>query len=55
MWACGEERGGRCVGGGNGGRGGGFGGRGCRLMMCATVLHGGVCHRASAHVGVGIR
>ena len=29
--------------------------RGCRLMMCTTVLHGGVCHRTSTPHKSGIK
>ena len=28
--------------------------RDCRLMKCMTVLHGGVCHRTSSQIEVGI-
>ena len=28
--------------------------RDCRLMMCTTVLHGGVCHRTSTPHKSGI-
>ena len=27
--------------------------KGCRLMMCTTVLHGGVCHRTSTPHKIG--
>ena len=29
--------------------------RDCRLMMCTTVLHGGVCHRTSTPHKSGIK
>ena len=29
--------------------------RDCRLIMCTTVLHGGVCHHTSTPIKVGLR